>query len=192
MGSGCKYRRSFAGLPMAHLLLCSLRAGDPCSMAWPQTPSLCPTFEFCFCASVPDGFYPQEELLHEASQDSYVSSHKLQDKTNLLPHLPLGRKTTCHRQAQLRDFGCCLVTMSYFFVTPWTLAHQGSVYGVSLARILEWVAISFSRRSSRPGDRTCISCNGRRVLYHLSHQGSPSSGMLWAFSGSIAMQDTAR
>ena len=37
------------------------------------------------------------------------------------------------------------------------------------ARILEWVAISFSRRSSRPRDRTCVSyvsCIGRWVLYH--------------------------
>ena len=37
------------------------------------------------------------------------------------------------------------------------------------ARILEWVAISFSRRSSRPRDRTCVSYVsyiGRRVLYH--------------------------
>ena len=34
------------------------------------------------------------------------------------------------------------------------------------ARILERVAISFSRRSSRPRDWTHISCFGRQVLYH--------------------------
>ena len=33
-----------------------------------------------------------------------------------------------------------------------------SVHGISQARILEWVAISSSRESSRPRDRTCISC----------------------------------
>ena len=32
-----------------------------------------------------------------------------------------------------------------------------SVHGIFQARILEWVAISFSRRSSRPRDWTCIS-----------------------------------
>ena len=32
-----------------------------------------------------------------------------------------------------------------FFTTPWTVAHQAPVHGVSQARILEWVAISFSR-----------------------------------------------
>ena len=33
-----------------------------------------------------------------------------------------------------------------------------SVHGISKARILEWVAISFSRRSSQIRDRTCVSC----------------------------------
>ena len=33
-----------------------------------------------------------------------------------------------------------------------------SVHGIFQARILEWVAISFSRRSSRPRDQTQISC----------------------------------
>ena len=37
------------------------------------------------------------------------------------------------------------------FATPWTVAHQvplfSSVHGISQARIMEWVAISFSRGS---------------------------------------------
>ena len=33
-----------------------------------------------------------------------------------------------------------------------------SAHGISLARVLEWVAISFSRGSSRPRDRTWVSC----------------------------------
>ena len=44
-----------------------------------------------------------------------------------------------------------------------------SVQGVFQARILEWVAISFSRGSSRPRDPTqvaCVSCIGRQILYH--------------------------
>ena len=49
-----------------------------------------------------------------------------------------------------------------------------SVPGILQAVILEWVAISFSRRSSQPRDRTWVSCiAGRRFTYHLSHQGSP-------------------
>ena len=41
-----------------------------------------------------------------------------------------------------------------------------SVYGFSHTRILECVAISFSRGSSQPRDRTCGSCFGRWILYH--------------------------
>ena len=44
-----------------------------------------------------------------------------------------------------------------------------SVHGILQARILEWVAILFSRGSSQPRDLTCVSyvsCIGRRVLYH--------------------------
>ena len=33
-----------------------------------------------------------------------------------------------------------------------------SVHGIFQARVLEWVAISFSRGSSRPRDWTCVSC----------------------------------
>ena len=44
-----------------------------------------------------------------------------------------------------------------------------SVHGIHQAWILQWVAISFSRGSSLPRDRTCTSCisgNGRQLLYH--------------------------
>ena len=44
-----------------------------------------------------------------------------------------------------------------------------SVHRILQARVLEWVAISSSRKSSQPRDRThvsCISCIDRKVLYH--------------------------
>ena len=41
-----------------------------------------------------------------------------------------------------------------------------SVHGTSQARILEWVAIYFSRVSFWPRDQTHVSCIGRRILYH--------------------------
>ena len=44
-----------------------------------------------------------------------------------------------------------------------------SVHGIFPARILEWVVIFSSRRSSQPSDQTqvsCISCIGRQILYH--------------------------
>ena len=36
-------------------------------------------------------------------------------------------------------------------MTPWTVAWLSSVYAILQARILEWVAIPFSRGSSQPG-----------------------------------------
>ena len=41
-----------------------------------------------------------------------------------------------------------------------------AIHGISQTRILEWVAIPFSRGSSPPRDRNCISCIGRWSLYH--------------------------
>ena len=39
-----------------------------------------------------------------------------------------------------------------------------SLLGIFQARILEWVAIFFSRGSSRPRDRTCVSCISGRLF----------------------------
>ena len=41
-----------------------------------------------------------------------------------------------------------------------------SGHGISQARILEWVAITFSRGSSWPRNRTCMSCFGRQIPCH--------------------------
>ena len=54
---------------------------------------------------------------------------------------------------------CCLVAQS---CTP----PGSSVHGILQATILESVAISSSRGSSRLRDRTCISCIGRGIIYH--------------------------
>ena len=52
-----------------------------------------------------------------------------------------------------------------------------SVHGILQARMLEWVAISFSRGSSQPRNQTRISCiaggllHYRQILYCLSYKG---------------------
>ena len=43
-----------------------------------------------------------------------------------------------------------------------------SLHGILQARLLEWVATSFSRGSSQPRDRTQVSCIRGQILYHLS------------------------
>ena len=52
-------------------------------------------------------------------------------------------------------------------------AWQGPATGLSKASTLEWVATSYSRRSSRTGDQTHISCICRKILYHYHHLGNP-------------------
>ena len=54
-----------------------------------------------------------------------------------------------------------------------------SVHGIFQARILEWVAISFSGGSSQLTNQTrvsCISSIGRQILYHWHHLGRPRIG----------------
>ena len=52
---------------------------------------------------------------------------------------------------------CVLAAQSCLTVTPWTVVSpSSSVYGIHQARILEWVAILFSRGFSPPMDKTCI------------------------------------
>ena len=55
-------------------------------------------------------------------------------------------------------------------MTPWAVVCQAPLSMDSFqARILEWVAISYSRGSSQCSDQTCISCVsyiGRQILYH--------------------------
>ena len=53
-----------------------------------------------------------------------------------------------------------------------------SIYRISQARILEWVAISCSKGSSLPRNRThisCISCIGKQILYHWVARDASSS-----------------
>ena len=69
-------------------------------------------------------------------------------------------------QAGLLLFSRCVLLAS--FATPRAVCNlpASSVLEVLQARILAWVAISFSRRSSRIRDGTRISCIGKQILYH--------------------------
>ena len=81
---------------------------------------------------------------------------------------------------------CCLVAKSY--PTLWnSMAYIPlgcSVHGISQARILEWVAISFSRGSSQPRAQTHVSCSSRQIPYcwatreaHFSHSRAAVHGV---------------
>ena len=53
---------------------------------------------------------------------------------------------------------------------PWTVCNLpgSSVQGILQARVLEWVAISFSKGSSRPRNPTKVCLHCRQILYQLS------------------------
>ena len=55
---------------------------------------------------------------------------------------------------------CCLVAKSCpTLCNPMDCSPPvSSVHGISQVRLLEWVAISFSRQSSQPRDQTHVSC----------------------------------
>ena len=70
---------------------------------------------------------------------------------------------------------------------PMDCSLPGSfVHGISQSRILERVVISFSKGSFWPGDQTLVTgrlqifYHCRQILYHLSHQGSPSRVGTWS------------
>ena len=66
----------------------------------------------------------------------------------------------------------CLVTKSCLTLDPMDGSLPGSsVHGISQARILEWVAISFSR-AFQPRGQTCVSFIGRGILYHWATRGA--------------------
>ena len=64
----------------------------------------------------------------------------------------------------------CLVPKSCLlrpFCDPVDCSPPGSsVHRISQVRILECVAISFSRGSSQPKNQTCFSCIDKWILYH--------------------------
>ena len=70
--------------------------------------------------------------------------------------------------------GCCCLA-NQLCLTLATLSGS-SIHGISQTRILEWVAISFSRGSSRPRDRSHVSWMSSELQadsFLISHLGSP-------------------
>ena len=68
------------------------------------------------------------------------------------------------------SFCACSVAQSCLTLCdPMDCSPPDFIHGISQASILEWVAISYSRESFWPRDQThisCISCIGKRILYH--------------------------
>ena len=71
---------------------------------------------------------------------------------------------------------CCYLLVTKLCLTlcnPMDCSLPGSsILGIFQARVLGWVAISSSRKSSWPRDRTCISCGSRTGRHILDHCGT--------------------
>ena len=79
-----------------------------------------------------------------------------------------------------------ILLFSCYSLQPMNCSTPGSsVHGVLQARILEWVAISSSRRSPQPKDQTsvfCISSIGRREACHLGSSLMAYDILFWSIS----------
>ena len=69
------------------------------------------------------------------------------------------RYTHTHIYSFLHSHLCCAESLSHvrLFEIPWTVARQAPLsMGILQARILEWVALPFSRGSSQTRDQTQV------------------------------------
>ena len=98
----------------------------------------------------------------------WLSNNKHSQNIPTRQHVPNDGASSEYYQPIKNGACCCLLTQSCMILcNPMDCSPPGSsVHGILQARILEWVAISFSRGYFWPKDRTYISCTGRRILYH--------------------------
>ena len=85
------------------------------------------------------------------------------------------------RQGNWKPFACSVAKECLTLWDPVDCSPPGSsVHGIYQARILEWVAISSSRGSSRLRDQNCISCIDG-ILYHWVTWEDRKHFKLWSF-----------
>ena len=78
-----------------------------------------------------------------------------------------------HDWRSLSNAKSCLLLCHPRDYSPW----GSSVHGISQARILGWVVISFSRGSFWPRDQTWVSCTSRWILYRWAIRETQPGGL---------------
>ena len=118
-------------------------------------------------------FTMDREVWRAAVHGVTKSRTRLSDWTELIYNIELVRCTTSdfflYRFLQDIDYSFCVCTQLLSCVWLWPhgqIPPGSSFHGILQVRILVWIAISSSRRSSWSRDQTCISCIGRWVPYH--------------------------
>ena len=71
-------------------------------------------------------------------------------------------------------------------MTRWTVGCQAPLF-IGFSRLLEWVAVSFSRGSSWPRDRTPISCTAGRFFTDWAIREAPEGwGQVWGLRSGVS------
>ena len=97
----------------------------------------------------------------------HILRKRMRNKKQNIKWFKLKKSREKIRRALLWAELCACSVSRVWLCDPRDCSLPGSsVHGISQARILEWVAISFSRGSSRLRDWICIPCIGRWILYH--------------------------
>ena len=135
----CLQSSSFITLHKGHIL--SLLSGHSLKVTSPKTPNL---FTFIFY-----------NLLYKLMHLKYTKTIKKKRSKNII------------LTPREKHFCCLVAKLHLTLCDPMNCSPPGSsAHGISQTGILEWIAISFSRGSSRPRDWTQASCIVRRILYH--------------------------
>ena len=101
------------------------------------------------------------------------------------------RKNQLSSYIQRSHRNACMLSHVPFFCNPMDCTPPGfSVYRIFQTRILECVAISYSRGSAWPKDWncvSCVSCLGRQILYHWA---TMDRGAWWDIVHKVAKSQT--
>ena len=112
----------------------------------------------------------------------YVSTYRLLGKFHIAPCLAQSCLISILSELGMQ---VCLLSHVQLFATMDYSPPGSSAHGISQVRILEWVAISFSRGSSWPRNGTRVSCIASSLL--TIWDGSPNA---LSYSHTIALQFT--
>ena len=149
-------------------LVCAVTGGDSCPRGakglWERhlpLPSPSPAGRASRPHSPLVQLKPDGEGAHQCSFRPASGAQSWKGQWGTAQHLPRGH-TVC---AELAVVGAQLLSHIQLFCNRMDCSPlDSSVHGILQARILQWVAISFSRESSRPRDRTHVSCIAGRFF----------------------------
>ena len=134
-----------------------------------KTPNLKQSFNVFSSAAFLRACRCQGTLSHFKSEGgTFLHSPKFFDHSTLSCWAPYGITSCLYSSRRVKSNKVKVKSLSRvrLFATPWTVAYQAlpscslsgsSIHGIFQARVLEWIAISFSRGSSRPRNRTQVS-----------------------------------